>query len=41
LMPYVFLVVAALLIIIATRGRLSYERYLREVIQSVPEAAVR
>jgi membrane protease YdiL (CAAX protease family) len=40
LMPGVFLVAAALLIIIATRGRLSYKRYQREVAPSAPEAVV-
>jgi len=37
---YVVLVVAALLIIGATRGRLSYRRYQREVVPPAPEAVV-
>ena len=38
LMLYVPLVIAALLIIGATRGRLSYKRYQREVVLPAPEA---
>jgi hypothetical protein len=39
-MSYVFFVGAALLIIVATRGRLSYERYLHEMGLPTPEAVV-
>jgi membrane protease YdiL (CAAX protease family) len=39
-MVYVVLVVAALLIMVVTRGHLSYERYQRQVAASAPEAAV-
>lgn len=40
-MLYVVFVVVALLIIVATRGRLSYERYQRETELPAPEAAVK
>lgn len=40
LMPEVVLVVAALLIIVATRGRLSYARYQREVPPRAAETVV-
>jgi hypothetical protein len=38
---YVVLVVAALLIIAATRGHLSYKRYQREVASPAAEAVVK
>lgn len=41
LMPEVVLVVAALLIIVATRGRLSYARYQREVAPPTPGTVVK